>query len=149
MERFWTKEINYCLNLVAPMKTRKIKKKRFCLPKEIQNEIKRKKDLQRQLKSKIQNGEIDMELEIKLKKQRNFCNKIIKSFVREKEGHNITSDSNVQEIWKSVNGILRPQKCSSNTLKIETMDKVIEEPLQIAEKFNAFFKAGDFCVLIW
>ena len=24
MERFWTKEINYCLNLVAPMKTRKI-----------------------------------------------------------------------------------------------------------------------------
>ena len=70
MERFWTKEINYCLNLVAPMKTRKIKKKRFCLPKEIQNEIKTKKDLQRQLKSKIQNGKIDMELERKLKKQK-------------------------------------------------------------------------------
>ena len=67
MERFWTKEINYCLNLVAPMKTRKIKKKRFCLPKEIQNEVKRKKDLQRQLKSKIQNGVIDVDLEKKLK----------------------------------------------------------------------------------
>ena len=101
---------------------------------------KRKKELQRQLKSKIQNGVIDVDLERKLKKRQNFCNKIIKSFVREKAGQNITSDSNVQEIWKSVNGILRPQKCSPNTLKIETMDKVIEEPLQIAEKFNTFFK---------
>ena len=44
MERFWTKEINYCLNLVAPMKTRKIKKKRFCLPKEIQRGKKNYKD---------------------------------------------------------------------------------------------------------
>ena len=101
---------------------------------------KRKKELQRQLKSKIQNGVIDVDLERKLKKRQNFCNKIIKSFVREKAGQNITSDSNVQEIWKSVNDILRPQKCSPNTLKFEIMDKVIEEPIQIAEKFNTFFK---------
>ena len=86
MEIFWTREINQCLNFVAPMKTRKIKKKRFCLPKEIQNEIKKKKHFQRQLQSKMQNGETDVELERKLKKQKNFCNKMIKSFVREKAG---------------------------------------------------------------
>ena len=45
------------------MKTRKIKKKKFRLPKEIQNEIKKKKHFQRQLQSKIQNGETDVELE--------------------------------------------------------------------------------------
>ena len=51
----------------------------------------------------------------------------------------------MQEIWKSVNGILRPQKCSPNTLKIETMDKVIEEPLQTekpSKKCTGFSYSG-------
>ena len=122
------------------MKTRKIKKKRFCLPKEIQNEIKKKKLFQKQLQSKMQNGERDVELERKLKKHQNFVNKKIKSFVRGKTGQNISSESNAQEIWKSVNDILRPQKSSHNNLKIETEDKLIEEPLQVAEKFSVFFK---------
>ena len=52
--------------------------------------------------------------------------------LRGKTGQNISSESNAQEIWKSVNDILRPQKSSHNNLKIETEDKLIEEPLQVA-----------------
>ena len=88
----------------------------------------------------MHNGERDVELERKLKKHQNFVNKKIKSFDREKAGQIITSESNVQEIWKSVNGILRLQKSLHKNLNIVTEDKLIEEPLQVAEKFNVFFK---------
>jgi hypothetical protein len=140
MEKLWTTKINHSLNFVAPWESRKMKNKRFCLPKEIQNEIKKHKDLQRQLQTKVQNGEVDLELEKKYKKHNNYCNKMIKKSVREKTGQNITNVSNVQEVWKSVNDILKPERISKNTLKIETDDKLIEDPLQLAETFNMFFK---------
>ena len=35
MVTFWTTEINKCLDLVAPYKTRRIKQKKCCLPKEV------------------------------------------------------------------------------------------------------------------
>ena len=35
MEKFWTTEINKCLNFVAPWKTRKLKQKQYCLPNEV------------------------------------------------------------------------------------------------------------------
>ena len=47
MEKFWTMEINKCLDIVAPWKRRKNKQKRFSLSKEVQFEIKKKKVLQR------------------------------------------------------------------------------------------------------
>ena len=40
MEDFWTKEINACMDILAPWKTRKIKQKRNFLPKEVQSAIK-------------------------------------------------------------------------------------------------------------
>ena len=65
---------------------------------------------------------------------------MIKKAVREKTGQNITKVSNVKEIWNSVNDILRPESLSKSTLKIESEDQIIEDPLELAEKFNVFFK---------
>ena len=41
MEEFWTTEINKCLDSIAPWKTRKLKKKKYCLPKIVLEEMKK------------------------------------------------------------------------------------------------------------
>ena len=140
MERFWTSKINHCLNYVAPWKTRKVRQKKICLPKESQVEIKRQKNLHKRSQYKVQNGEINFELMKELKKQNNYTNKLIKKAVREKTGKNITSESSVNEIWKSVNDVLRPESTSKTTLKIETENQTIKDQLELAEKFSSFFK---------
>ena len=57
MENFWSTEISRCLNFVAPWKTRKMKQKKYCLPKEIQEEIKKRKDFLKRLQLKMKCGE--------------------------------------------------------------------------------------------
>ena len=93
MEEFWTSQINKCLNILAPVKTRKVKQKMFCLPKDVQAAIHRKKHLQKQHQSMVQIGKADLDLEREFKKQKNYCNKLIKKAVREKNCQNVTSDS--------------------------------------------------------
>ena len=79
-------------------KTRICKQKKYFLPKHIQSLIKERKTLQKTYQSKVQNGEIDSELERKLKKHSNYCNKVIKQAVGEKVGQNITDKSCVKDI---------------------------------------------------
>ena len=102
MEEFWTSQINKCLNILAPVKTRKVKQKMFCLPKDVRAAIHRKKHLQKQHQSMVQIGKADLDLEREFKKQKNYCNKLIKKAVREKNCQNVTSDSTTKQIWKSV-----------------------------------------------
>ena len=45
-----------------------------------------------------------------------------------------------QEVWNSLNDILKPDRVARNSLKIETENKSIEDPLELAESFNNFFK---------
>ena len=46
----------------------------------------------------------------------------------------------MNEIWKSVNDVLRPESTSKTTLKIETENQTIKDQLELAEKFSSFFK---------
>ena len=52
---------------------------------------------------KVKNGEKDSKLESQFKKQRNYCNKLIKKAVREKEGKNISNSSSAKQIWNCIN----------------------------------------------
>ena len=82
------------------------------MPKEIQEEIKKRKNLQIRLQLKVQHGESDLELQKQFKKQKNYCNKLIKLAVRENRGQKITSASNVKEVWNNINDILQPERLS-------------------------------------
>ena len=65
---------------------------------------------------------------------------MIKKAVRENNGTNITCKSSLNEIWNCINDILKPENTRKNTIKIELEDQLIEEPDELAEKFNLFFK---------
>ena len=140
MEEFWTKEINKCLDFVAPWKSRRVKQKRCILPKEVQDAIKRRKELQKKHQINVEQGKVDFEVQKQLKKQNNFCNKMIKKAVRENNGKNGTSESNVKQIWNCINDILRPENLNQQSLKIESENQLLEHRQELAEKFNLFFK---------
>ena len=128
MEIFWTREINRCLDEIAPWKVRKVKQKRFSLPSEVQFEIKKKKELQKRHQINVQNGTVDFELQKQLKKQCNYCNKLTKKAVRSKVGKNVTNKSSIKEVWNCINDILKPKSMNSENMKIETDGYLIEEP---------------------
>ena len=60
--------------------------------------------------------------------------------MREINGKNITQVSNVREVWSCINDILKPENVNKNTIKIETEDKLLEDPQELAKEFNKFFK---------
>ena len=140
LQKFWTIQLNKCLDFIAPWKKRKVKQKRLNLPKEILVHIKKQKELQKIHQDNMKKGEVDLELLKKLKKHTNFCNKIIKREVREKNGQNITDQSSASQVWNTINDILKPERISRSSLKIETENRMIENPLELAETFNIFFK---------
>ena len=87
----------------------------------------------------VEKGIIDTQLLKQLKKQKNYCNKLIKKEVRENNGKNITEVSNVKEVWHCINDILKPETITINSMKIESDNHMIEDPVELAEKFNSFF----------
>ena len=58
----WALKVNLCLDHIAPWKSKKVKSKRYSLPKEILDEVKKCKELHRRYKKKVKNGEVDHEL---------------------------------------------------------------------------------------
>ena len=140
MENYWSQKINECFDIVVPWKTRKFKRKMYHLPKEIQIQIKLQKELMKLHKANVIIGKVDDALQTKYKEQRNYCNRLIKRFVREKTGSNVTSKSSVKEIWKNVNDILRPGNFTKNSIKIKVQDQMIEDPQLLAKESNRFFK---------
>ena len=68
----------------------------------------------------VSNNQIDFQVQRELKKHSNYCNKIIKKEVREKNGTNITNVKNVKEIWNCISDILKPEKINKTSIKIET-----------------------------
>ena len=140
MVQFWTSELNKCLDVTAPWKSRKNRKKKFRLPMEVQSAIKKQNELQKEHQKNVKNGTPDTTLERTFKKQRNFTNSLIKKAVREKAGRNISNESTMKQIWDSINDIIRPERNAKNFLKIETKEGTYEDPLQVAEEFVTFFK---------
>ena len=74
------------------------------------------------------------------KQLRNHCNNLVKAEAKRNNGGGITPESTTTEIWKEVKIVLKPNRFSQNPLKIEENGIVTEDPLEVAEKFNAFFK---------
>ena len=140
MQSFFTSEINKCLDKTAPWKTRKMNQKKYSLPRELQAHIQKRKELQKRYQISVKNGEKDLDLLKELKKHSNFTNKMIKKAVRVNNGQNVSSVSTVKEIWNNINDILKPEKSARSSLKIETENKIIADPLELAETFNVFFK---------
>ena len=140
MEKFWTQEINRCLDITAPWKKRRNKKKKHRLPSEVQNAIKKQNDLQKEHQNNVKNGTPDEILEREFKKHRNYTNNLIKKAVREKAGRNISNESTVKQVWEGINDIIKPERNTKNFLKIETIEGTVEDPLQVAEEFVTFFK---------
>ena len=99
-----------------------------------------RKFLHKKYHSNLKNGIVDLEFERKYKKQNNYCNKLVKTAVREKRGQKIDSLSNVTQIWKCITDVLNPEGISKNSLKIEKEGQVMESPSELAEVFNTFFK---------
>ena len=139
MEQFWSAHINECLDFAAPWKSKKFKLKRYQLPKEVQSEVLKQKELSKRHKMNIHNGQVDAELESQYKKHRNYCNKLIKKAVKEKNGENITNMSNVKQVWSSLNSILKPENCARKSIKIQVDNNIIKDPQLLAEEFNAYF----------
>ena len=140
MEEFMTKKTNDCLDISAPWKSRKIKPKRYDMPKEVQSAIKVRNDLRKRVHINEKGSIKDTKLEEQYKKQRNYCSKVIKNAVRENTGKSITSASSGKDIWNSINDILRPERLAKTSIKIQTENQLIEDPQQIADAFSVFFK---------
>ena len=140
MENFWTHSIIESLDSVATWKISRLKQKRYYFPNEVKSAIQRRNYLEKLHKVTVNSGTEDLELTKQFKKQRNYCKKLIKNAVKGNTGRNITSDSSVKDIWKSINDILKPNSLVKTSIKIQTEDKLIEDPLELAEKFNIFFK---------
>jgi len=140
MEEFMTKKTNDCMDISAPWKSRKIKPKKYELPKEVQAAIKVRNDLRKKVQINVKNGIKDLKLEEQYKKQRNYCTKVIKNAVRENTGRSITSASSGKEIWNSINDILRPESLAKTSIKIQTENQLIEDSQQVADALGAFFK---------
>ena len=86
----------------------------------------------------MQNGKMDSNLVKRLKKYSNNCNKTIKKSIRAKAGKNVTSSSSIKDKWKSVNDILKPDTLTRNSMMIQTGNKMIEDPLELAENSSHF-----------
>jgi hypothetical protein len=63
---------------------------------------------------------------------------MIKKAVRVNNGQNVSSVSTVKEIWNNINDILKPEKSARSSLKIETENKIIADPLELARHLMCF-----------
>ena len=136
---FYTKEINVCLDECAPWKTKRIKKKKYVLSKEILELMRIRNKLHNELQKSVKNGTKNNLLETQYKKHNNYCNKMIRKEVKQKNGENITSDSNMKDIWKCIKIVQNPEATSIRKLKIEIDGQKIEDPQKLANEFSEFF----------
>ena len=136
---FWTKEINICLDECAPWKTKRFKKKKYVLSKEILELMRIRNKLHNELQKSVKNGTKNNLLEKQYKKHNNYCNRMIRKEVKQKNGENITSDSNMKDIWKCIKIVQNPEATSIRKLKIEIDGQKIEDPQKLANEFSEFF----------
>ena len=142
MVEFYTKSINEVLNIIAPYRTSKaINRKKTKLPNPVINEMRKRDEMWKNItRSHESREEIDQKLLCQWKKQRNLCNRLIKDSLKEKFNEGITESTDMNSIWKKVKLVLKPEREASNDIKIQSDIGLIEEPVQIAEEFNKFFK---------
>ena len=140
MEEFWTSEINKCLDEVAPWQERKRKKRKVVLPEEVKAAVQKRNKMKKQLKEIQGSGSVDRDFEMKFKKYNNYCNNLVKKAVRQISGKNITENSTVEEVWKSLGHVMRPETMAKKSMKIKEGNDIIEDPQTLTQISNKFFK---------
>ena len=60
--------------------------------------------------------------------------------MKRNNGKGISEDSPLDEMWREINIILDPERHSQRAMKLRCDSGIIEEPLKVAQEFNAFFK---------
>ena len=94
----------------------------------------------KEINKEEKDGHVDKELVRKYKKHKNYCNRMLKKAILEAQGINITSKSSLNQIWKVISEILRPEMLASNQMKIMVNGTPSEDPKVIAEELVKFFK---------
>ena len=143
MEEFYSQEINKVLDILAPVKARKIVDRPGCkLSNETRREMRRKEEMKKRIDSVCNtNGLLDNKVISQYRKQRNLCNRMVKKDFEEQCSVRISEESSMGEIWRSVGHILKPERASRGEIKIDNGKKLLAEPGEIAEELNQFFKS--------
>ena len=63
----------------------------------------------------------------------------MKRKIIEQKGAAITPKSTINEIYKTIRGVLRPEQLVANQLKIVKNGKEIDNPKELSEEFATFF----------
>ena len=123
---------------MAPAKSKKLRdKKRATWTKD----IKRRDELKQELVLMHESGqEVDNKVICKYRKQRNHCNRIIKKKILDDTGADISETSDLKDIWKKINIVLKPEREAVNEIKLDTGTKMLTDSKEIAQEFNKFFK---------
>ena len=137
---YWTESVQNVLDLLAPKKSKSIgKKKKVQLPPYVKLKLQRRNEMAKEI-SQAEEGHVSKEMVREYKKHKNFCNRLVKKVILENEGINITGKSSLNQIWKVIGDVLRPERLATNQLKVLVNDTVSEDPKVISEAFVKFFK---------
>ena len=140
MVKSWTKNIIAALDQVAPKKERVLKngKRRPNWTPEVLQKIKEKNDLNDKL-NRSKTGSMDVALQDAYRKSRNQCNNLLRTEHRKLMGTHLSENSTINEVWKGVNTILAPRQ-NSKPLTIKVNNEKIDDPNQVANELNKWFK---------
>ena len=141
MVKCWTNNISAAINQVAPKKETVLKngKRKPNWTPEILKKIKAKNDLRDKVQGLKTRGAVDMALQDAYKKCRNQCNNLLRSEQRKLTGTHLDENSTIDEIWKGVNKIIAPRQ-TTKPLTIKVNNEKIDDPTQVANELNKWFK---------
>ena len=85
-------------------------------------------------------GSLNKAMVTNYRKHKNYCNRLQNKIIHEQRGENITPNSSMNQIWKVLRIILKPEKVANNHLRMIIDGESTEDPQKIAEAFVNFFK---------
>ena len=117
------------------------------MPPSIKQQLKKRDEMAKEISNLEKDGHVDKELVRKYRKHRNFCNRMLKKAILEARGINITSKSSLNQIWKVIAEVLRPEMLACNQMKIMINGEPSEDPKVLAEEFVKYFKHRKYLLL--
>ena len=65
---------------------------------------------------------------------------MIKKRILDDTSADISETSDLKDIWKKINIVLKPEREAVNDIKLDTGTKMLTDSKEIAHEFNEFFK---------
>ena len=65
---------------------------------------------------------------------------MIKKRILDDTSADISETSDLKDIWKKINIVLKPEREAVNDIKLDTGTKMLTDSKEIAQEFNEFFK---------